>query len=209
VPQGSVLSPTLYSLYTNDTPETLRVYLALFADDTCLYSTDREEGYVLRKLQRCLTAMESRCERWNIKINGEKAQANYFSHRRTSGNFSYIERKANTYANHVKYLGVILDKKITWKVHTETIPIAALRMFLSIYPILKIERLSVGAKLIVYKALIRFMLTYACPVCEFAADSHLLKLQQLQNRALRTIGNLPRHTLVRDLHRSFKVSIFI
>jgi hypothetical protein len=71
VPQGSVLSPILYNLYINDKPQTLGVYLALFADDTCLYSTDREEFYVLRKLQCGLTAMESWCERWNIKINEE------------------------------------------------------------------------------------------------------------------------------------------
>jgi hypothetical protein len=48
VPQGSVLSPTLYNLYINDTPKTVGVNLALFADDTCLYATERKEGYVLR-----------------------------------------------------------------------------------------------------------------------------------------------------------------
>jgi hypothetical protein len=69
VQQGSVLSPTLYSLYINDTPQTSGVYLGFFADDTCIYATDREEVYVLRKLQRGLTAIEIRCERWNIKIN--------------------------------------------------------------------------------------------------------------------------------------------
>jgi hypothetical protein len=42
VPQGFVLSPTLYSLYINDTPQILGVYLPLFANDTCLYSTDRK-----------------------------------------------------------------------------------------------------------------------------------------------------------------------
>jgi hypothetical protein len=36
VPQGSVLSPTLYSLFINDTPQTPGVYLGLFADDTCI-----------------------------------------------------------------------------------------------------------------------------------------------------------------------------
>jgi hypothetical protein len=48
-PQGSVLSSTLYNLYVNDTSQTSGVILALFADDTCLYATDRKEGYVLRK----------------------------------------------------------------------------------------------------------------------------------------------------------------
>jgi hypothetical protein len=57
VPQGSVLSPTLYNLYINDTPQTSGVNLALFADDTCLYATDRKEGYVLRKIQRGLNCM--------------------------------------------------------------------------------------------------------------------------------------------------------
>jgi hypothetical protein len=41
---------------------------------------------------------------------------------------------------------------------------------------------------------------------EFAADNHLLKLQRLQNRVLRAIGNVPRHTPVRDLHMAFKHS---
>jgi hypothetical protein len=32
------------NLYINDTPQTPSVNLALFADDTCLYATDRKEG---------------------------------------------------------------------------------------------------------------------------------------------------------------------
>jgi hypothetical protein len=69
VPQGTVLSPTLYNMHTNDATRTPGVYLALFAVDTCLYATDRKEGIVVRKLQRGLSSMETWCERWNIKIN--------------------------------------------------------------------------------------------------------------------------------------------
>jgi hypothetical protein len=57
----------------------------------------------------------------------------------------------------------------------------------------------------IYKALIRYILTYACPAWEFAADSYLLKLQRLQNKVLRTTGNLPRRTPTRDLHMAFKI----
>jgi hypothetical protein len=35
--QGSILSPTLYSIFINDTPQTPGVYLGLFADDTSKY----------------------------------------------------------------------------------------------------------------------------------------------------------------------------
>jgi hypothetical protein len=49
-------------------------------------------------------------------------------------------------------------------------------------------------------------MTYASPAWEFAADSHLIKLQRLQNRVLRTIGNFPRSTPVRELHMAFKIS---
>jgi hypothetical protein len=59
VPQGSVLSTTLYSLYINDMHQTPGVYLGLFADDTCIYATDHEECYVFRKLQRGLSAIET------------------------------------------------------------------------------------------------------------------------------------------------------
>jgi hypothetical protein len=79
VPQGFVLSPTLF--YINDTPRTPGVNLALFANDTCLYATERKEAYVIRKLQRGLDEIETWCERWNIKINEDKTQAIYFSHR--------------------------------------------------------------------------------------------------------------------------------
>jgi hypothetical protein len=48
-------------------------------------------------------------------------------------------------------------------------------------------------------------MTYACPAWEFAAETHLLKLQRLQNKVLRTTGNLPRCTSVRDMHVAFQI----
>jgi retron-type reverse transcriptase len=62
VPQGSVLSPTLYNLFINELPQTAGVNLALFADDTSLYATEHKEAYVLRKLQRGLSSMTAWCK---------------------------------------------------------------------------------------------------------------------------------------------------
>jgi hypothetical protein len=64
VPQGSVLSPTLYNMYMymtymNDVPRTPGDHLAPFAKDTCLYATDGKECFVVRKLQHGLSSMET------------------------------------------------------------------------------------------------------------------------------------------------------
>jgi hypothetical protein len=68
-------------MYVNDTPQAIGVHLAVFADDTYLYTSERKEGYVLRKLQRGLNSVEEWSKRWNIKINEDKTQTIYFSHR--------------------------------------------------------------------------------------------------------------------------------
>jgi hypothetical protein len=46
---------------------------------------------------------------------------------------------------------------------------------------------------------------YACPAWEFAADTHLIKLQRLQYKVLRTLANFPTRTSVSDLHIAFKI----
>jgi retron-type reverse transcriptase len=48
VPQASILSPTLFNISVNNTPQAIGVHLALFADDICLHATERKEGYVLK-----------------------------------------------------------------------------------------------------------------------------------------------------------------
>jgi hypothetical protein len=46
-------------------------------------------------------------------------------------------------------------------------------------------------------------MTCACPGWEFVAECHLLKLQRLQNKVFRTIGNFYNRTSVRDMHTAF------
>jgi hypothetical protein len=48
-------------------------------------------------------------------------------------------------------------------------------------------------------------MTYVCLAWELAVDTYLLKLQRLQNKVLRTTGNFPRCTSIRDLHTAFNL----
>jgi hypothetical protein len=190
VSEDSVLFPTLYNMYIYGVTQTPGVHLTLFADDTCLYVTNRKEGFVVRKFQRGLSLMETWCEPWNIKISEDKSQGIYFSrrHRQPESHLTLNVRNV-PFVNSVKYLGVIFDKTVTWRLHIEMIEAKASRTFISVHSLFKCERISAKIKLILHNALIRAIMTYACPACEFAADNHILKLQRLQNKVLRTIDS--------------------
>jgi hypothetical protein len=94
---------------------------------------------------------------------------------------------------------------MTWRLHIEKTAAKALGTYNRTYSIFKSKHLSAHIQLIVYRALIRSIMTYACPTWEFAADTHLMKLLRMQNRVLRAIGNLDWRTPVRDLHLAFKI----
>jgi hypothetical protein len=145
-------------------------------------------------------------ERWDIKISEDKTQAIYFSHHRESPkSLLTLNGRRIPFVNNVKYLGVIFDKRITWRLHIEKINGNAFRTFIGLYSLSKSERLTANINLALLKALIRFVMTYAFLAWKFVAESHLLKLQRLQNLVLRNIGKFPRRTSVRDLNVVFQI----
>jgi hypothetical protein len=150
--------------------------------------------------------MEAWCERWKIKINEDKTRGIYFfCSRRPPESRLILNEKNIPFVNSAKYLGVIFDRKITWRLHVEMIEAKAFRTFIRTYSLFKSERLSSNIKPTLHKALIRSVMTYSNPAWEFAADTHLLKLQRLQNKILCTIGKLPRRTPIRKLHLAFQI----
>jgi hypothetical protein len=144
-------------------------------------------------------------ERWNIKIIDDKTQAIYFSRRLRSPEAHLTLNGQNIpFINHVKYLVVIFDKGIMWRLHTEMIEAKVFGTFIRIYSF-KSEGLSANILITLHKALIRSVMAYTCTTCEFVVGTHLIKLQCLQNKVHRTIGNLPRYMPVHDLHTAFNL----
>ncbi|GBP30770.1 Probable RNA-directed DNA polymerase from transposon BS [Eumeta japonica] len=82
VPQGSTLSPLLYSAYTNDIPRpsSSGVQLALFADDTALFygSRNRSTRFTLLPLQRAIDELGQWFRKWRIEVNPDKSAAIQF-----------------------------------------------------------------------------------------------------------------------------------
>ncbi|GBP87559.1 Probable RNA-directed DNA polymerase from transposon BS [Eumeta japonica] len=73
VPQGSTLSPLLYSAYVNDIPRPKSgVQLALFADDTALFLRSNCLRNILPRLQRAIDELTHWLRLWRIEVNPEK-----------------------------------------------------------------------------------------------------------------------------------------
>jgi hypothetical protein len=108
--------------------------------------------------------VEQWSERWNIKINEDKTQAIFFSHRiKPPESILTLNGRNIPFVNNKKYLGVIFDKKITWRWHIEMIEAKAFRAVTTTYSLFKSKRLSANIKLNLHKALIRSVKTYASP----------------------------------------------
>jgi hypothetical protein len=163
------------------------------------FATHRKEAYVLT--QRGLSAIETWCKRWNIKINEDKTQIIYFSHRLGPPDVHLtLNGQNNSFASRVKYPSIIFHKRITWRLLTEITEAKAFITFIRIYSQCKSQRLIANIKLTLHKPLIRSVMTYACPAWKLVADTYLLKLQLMQNSVLRTNANFPRCTPVRFAH---------
>ncbi|GBP34201.1 RNA-directed DNA polymerase from mobile element jockey [Eumeta japonica] len=81
VPQGSTLSPLLYSAYVNDIPRPLTgVQLALFAADTALYLRSNSIGNILPKLQRAIDELTQWLRLWRMDVNPDKSASIYFDY---------------------------------------------------------------------------------------------------------------------------------
>jgi ABC-type transporter MlaC component len=59
------------------------------------------------------------------------------------------------FVSNVKYLGVIFDRRMTWRLHIERTAAKALTTYVRTYSLFKRERLNINIKLTLYKALIR------------------------------------------------------
>lgn len=184
---------TLYSLYTNDIPNKHPTNVALYADDTCIYVTHKRHDRITLHPQNAIDVLEDWLIKWKIKTNPNKTQAILYTQKRhpPNGNVTHYGEEIE-WQDDVKYLGVTLDKRLTWSKHVENSVQKAKSKQKLLSPLLNPScKLNISLKLKIYKSLIQPILTYApSPWC-FAADTHLNKLEVTQNKIMRLITGAP------------------
>jgi len=107
----------------------------------------------------------------------------------------------------VRYLGLLLDPKLLFMKNLTSVAHKATGTFIQLFPLLaRDSTLSIPNKITLYKQCIRSLLTYAVPVWSNTSSFNYRRLQILQSKCLRVIGNYPRHTPIPRLHSTLHVT---
>jgi len=208
VPQGSVLGPVLYLLYTSDLPKLENNTVATFADDTAILAVGSSNEEATEKLQTAIDQMQKWTKKWRIHLNESKSVHVNFTNRRFEHIPVNINNQRVPYANTAKYLGMTLDTKLRWKAHVKKKREELGLRYKKMHWLLgRNSSLSLHNKLLLYNQILKPVWTYGIQLWGCTKPSNVDIIQRFQNKVLRNIVDAPWFVRNSDLHRDLGVDV--
>lgn len=206
VPQGSVLGPILYTIFTSDMPSSNHVTIATYADDTAILASSKSRTEASDIVQRELYEIQNWLTKWNIKVNAEKSTHVTYSLRMGDCPNLLLNGVAIPTANSVKYLGIHIDRRLNWQTHIKAkrkqLNIKTKRLYWLLGPN---SKLSLENKILIYKTILKPIWTFGIQLWGTASNSNIEILQKYQSKTLRSLVNAPWFMTNLNIHKDLNI----
>lgn len=191
LPQGSVLSPLLYSLYTSDLDTSVNCFCKIlqYADDIALYASSKVVTDSVHSINSALYYLNLWLSEHGLSLSADKSSVVIFTRKRYVPDLDIsIDGQPVLIKDHVKFLGVLLDSKMSGIHHLNYVCQKAEKN-------INVMRALSGVKWgshpysqkLLYNALVRSHFDYGSFILEPCNKLALSKLDRIQAKCLRII----------------------
>jgi len=194
VPQGSVLGPTLYLIYIHDLQYNIDCSYKVFADDTCLLLSNKNpvilQNMVSEKLNEYINWLKAN----KLLINASKTKFMIFKNVNMQGirlNLT-IDNECLEEVQVIKYLGVMIDNKLSWLPQIERI----MKKIVPLMGRLKRIRSKFNKRIIniLYHSHILGTIRYCMNTWSMCPEYAKSKVEKLMKKALKILHKLEPRT---------------
>lgn len=189
VPQGGVLSPTLFNLYTAEVPtlfDDLNVSCKIYADDSKLYQCLNDSSD--SKLQEALNRIIGWAKIWQLPLSAEKTQVLYLGgsknpHTLYEANGAILEAVEED--SHVRDLGYLITPDLSFEKHCKMLVARANHMLYNIFKVIttKNQTLLIRA----YKTYVRPILESGTCVYNSIRKRDVIRIEKIQDNFTRKL----------------------
>ena len=204
VPQGSILSPILFNLKINDIMRSVssNVNASLFVDDFAIYMEGKHLQHLERTMQLCINRVHKWVSENGFKFSVMKTVCVHFHRQRIYQEPSLtLDGQAIPVREETKFLGVIFDKRMTFRSHILNLKRKAQR---ALNLLRVVGNTDWGADrdtlLKLYRTLVRSKLDYGCIIYGSAKKNILKMLDPIHHQGLRVALGAFRTSPIKSLY---------
>jgi hypothetical protein len=208
VPQGSVLGPLLFNIYTADFPinrNNWHCMIAIYADDVALLARSKSMELAKKYSQEELTPIVNWYNKWRLAINTKKTQAIAFTmprSRENAGSCLRIKGQPIPWLDSATYLGVTIDQRLTFSPHVNNTITKMKGIKAILAPIIRSNSTPDTIKIKLYNSIIKPILLYGTPAWAGLTSSTMLKKIEISERKiLRQMLRLPPWTNNEEVYK--------